>query len=624
MENTVIIRGVKYTFDIENNSIVVEKGKKRWEQKKACTGLNILDKEGNEVFFRFEDAAEVKKELYSDGISYGLKCDFRGFEIDGKIEDFAYTTLIWVHRTSGRVYFELIPISEPCNIASVRWPAPFEFVRKDKNSYTVFPTSQGMLIPSNWEWNIKQTGHKNFTEAGTTMPWYAQVDEGDGYLAIVETRWDCNHSVDHFGKSDIPTSISLIWMPSLGKIAYNRVVRFEFFEDTNYVKLAKEYRKYVKQNGDLVTLEQKALDNPRIRDLAGSPIIHSYIYYYVKPEAVIYSKENPEKNYRFETFAKRAEQIKALASKGLKKAYFHLDGWGVDGYDQQHPDIIPPCEKAGGVEELKKLHETCKENDVIFALHDQYRDYYTDATYYDEKSSIKNVAGEVPHECTWNGGDQSYLCQKLAGYYIDRNYDMLEDMGFKPDAVYLDVFAATHLDECSDPMHRMTKKDSMELRRKCMSLLGSRGIIISSESGVDAYIPNMVLCHHAYYRGPYAKDERFVEEYGVAIPLINLVYHDCFMIPWTMKSWDESRKEVMEFRFLDALLNGGAGYLDIDADQAELDKISILSSVHEKVAFAEMTNHEFLSDDETVQRTTFSNGVKITVNYADNTFTVEE
>ena len=39
--------------------------------------------------------------------------------------------------------------------------------------------------------------------------------------------------------------------------------------------------------------------------------------------------------------------VEALAAKGFANAYVHLDGWGLRGYDNLHPDILPPCPDAG-------------------------------------------------------------------------------------------------------------------------------------------------------------------------------------------------------------------------------------------------------------------------------------
>ena len=615
----------KYTLNLENNTITIDNGGRVWNQQSDFDpSIVVLDAEGNKKTIFFSKAKSINKELYEDGISYGLHCEYSGFELDGEDYDLTYTTFIWVHKTNGRIFFDLVPGTESKNLEFINWPAPFDFVRSDEKAYTIVPCYQGSLIPSNMPVDYKVIGYMSLTEAPHPFPWFGQLDNGNGYQAIAETRWDANHWVTHKGNSDEPTCFQMTWMSSLGKIRYNRRLRVEFFENASYVTLAKEYRKYLIKKGEFVSLEQKALANPRIRDMAGRPVIHSEISFYIKPEAFIYNKEDPAYNNRFHTFEERRLQIEALAEKGLKKAYLHLDGWGVDGYDQQHPDIIPPHEKAGGVDGLKALKETCNNNDIIFGLHDQYRDYYWDASTYDVKNAVKDVNGEMPHECTWNGGDQNFLCQTLHEHYIDRNYDLLEEMGFKPDAVYLDVYAASRLDECSDPMHRMTKKECAELRKMCMSSLGSRGIIISSECGVDAYAPVMVLCHHAPYRAPYINDVRFTPEFGIEVPLINLVYHDSFMIPWTMRDGYDANNEFREFRFLDAMLNGGAGYLAIDSEKEDIEKLNDLMNLHEKVMFAEMTNHEFLSDDYKVQRTTFSNGIKVTVDYNKETYLIEE
>lgn len=623
MQNTFIVKNKKYTFNLDNATITVENGNKVWTQDKKFDGSIIAPNGEKNIVLFFSKAKKINKELYEDGISYGIKCEYSGFEIDGEVVDFSYTTLTWVHKTNGRIYFDLIAINEPRKISYISWPAPFDFVRTDEKAYTILPIHQGTIIPSNMSSDFKELGLLCYNTAYTPFSWYGQLDNGNGYQAIVDTPWDASHWFAHKGNSDLPTSCQTNWLASLGKINYTRRLRVEFFENASYVSLAKEYRKYVIKKGDFITLEQKALANPRIRDMAGCPVIHSEISFYIKPEAAIYKKDNPAHNNRFHTFEERRLQIEALAEKGLKKAYMHLDGWGVDGYDQQHPDITPPHEKAGGVEGLKALKETCNKNNIIFALHDQYRDYYWDASTYDEKNAVKDANGNMPHECTWNGGDQNLLCQTLHEHYIDRNYDMLEEMGFKPDAVYLDVYAASRLDECSDPMHKMTKEECMQLRRRCMASLGSRGIIISSECGVDAFAPTMVLCHHAPYRAAYATNGRFKPEFGIEVPLLNLMYHDSFMIPWMMRDGYDTDKKFDDFRFLDAMLNGGEGYLAIDSNKEDIEKMTALSELHEKVMFAEMTNHEFLSEDYKVQRTTFSNGVKVTVDYNKETYFIE-
>ena len=611
------IKNNTYTFDLSDNTVAVKQAKRLWVMDKSYRNYIKLPNtpDGKEKFLYFDEAVNIEKEYFSTGVAFGMKVKYSGWCIDGKNADIAYTTLSWVNLQNGRLYFELIPIAENCSPEYIRWPYPWKWERKDRNAYTLFPMEQGMLIPSDWDTTIIGAGYKHFCEMGAVMPWYSQIHNGEGVLNIIETPWDCDYRLFHPEK-DGATEVYPLWAPQFGKISYRRVLRSEFFEDCDYNYICKQYRKYADECGNLITLRQKTVKNPKIEQLIGSPIIHSYIYYYIKPEAYIYSKEHPERNYKFAAFEQRAKEIEDLHRRGLKKAYFHLDGWGIDGYDQQHPDVLPPCEKGGGAEGLKKLHEVCKKNNVLLALHDQYRDYYYDAPTFDINNAQLDADGKNPYECTWNGGPQTVLCQTLAEYYVERNYDKLKEMGIEPDGVYLDVFSCIHLDECTHPEHRMTRRECVEYRKKCMNLLASRGIIISSEAAVDNFVPNMVLCHHE----PFWSVDK--EKYaGVNVPLFNLVYHDCFIVPWTIYEYYSNEWE--NNRFLYALLNGGPAYLDINASDEDIAKIDEVSKLQENVAFCEMISHEYLDDEYMIEKTVFSNGTEVTVDFGRQKYNIK-
>ena len=88
--------------------------------------------------------------------------------------------------------------------------------------------------------------------------------------------------------------------------------------------------------------------------------------------------------------------MRKLKEHGLEKVYLHLDGWGNPGYDNQHPDYLPACEEAGGWEGMRSLSKCMKEMNYIFAIHDQYRDYYFDAKTYDPEFSMISPEGKKP------------------------------------------------------------------------------------------------------------------------------------------------------------------------------------------------------------------------------------
>ena len=80
-----------------------------------------------------------------------------------------------------------------------------------------------------------------------------------------------------------------------------------------------------------------------------------------------------------------------------------------------------------------------------------------------------------------------------------------------------------------------------------------------------------------------------------------------------------------------ALLNGGAPYLKRDGAypnfdgsfedyirfsvEEDIERCKVVAGLHEKVGKCEMVRHEMVDGNPQVQRTTFSNGTTVTVNF---------
>lgn len=619
MINVQVLNNI-YTFDEKTNTVLVTQPGKVWSPQPDFRPYLVVTvgKSTEGVTLYLDEALSINVQKYATGVADGISATYSGWMVNGKRVSLKIGTLTWVHTTSGKLYYELFPIHEisALHIQEAHWPGPWKWERTDEKAYTLFPVLYGMMIPSNWKHEITMVGNNHFCTTWGNMAWYGQIDHGNGYMAIIDTPWDANFYYYHPEKSK-PTEMRMYWVESLGNLSYRRVQHVEFFEECDYVTLCKAYRRHMREHNEFVTLAQKAVDNPKIQHMCGSPIIHSWIYYDIKPEAYIYDKDDPNKNYRFATFDRRADAIRKLVKNGLKKGYLHLDGWGRDGYDREHPDVLPPCEKAGGHQSMKRLQDVCRESNILLALHDQYRDYYYDAASFDLDNAQLLVDGKHHFECTWNGGDQSILCNALAPYYIERNYDMLHTLGIDPDGVYLDVFSTVDLDECDNPRHRITRKESAEHRHHCFNQLVTRGMIVSSESPVDIFVKDIVLCHHFSVVREY-----FSKDIGVHVPLFNLVFHDCLIVPWPTH-YDEDPEIIMRFRYLLALLNGGLAYLEIDADEEQIKIIDVVSKLQEKVMYSEMVSHEFLDGGYTKQRTRFANGVTVTVDFESGKYAIE-
>lgn len=600
----------------------------KWQEDYAP----CMECEGGTVYFR--DGEKISHEILKTGVGEGIVSTYEGFRNNGHRVPYKFQTVVWVEEVSGEIYCEWIPVCEEgLEVKKVFWPGPMAFEEKREDWYTLLPNRQGVLIPNTWETKLHAPCFDGFFgTAGAYMPWFSQIREREGYLAVCLTPWNAGYQAEHPAGGPY-THVSMRFEPSLGKMEYRRIVRFTLVEDCDYNDMCKLYRNHVDEQGRLRTLEEKAVRNPHVNDLIGSAFLHKGIKTYVQPDSEFFDPENPEKNNHLTTFSQREEEIRQLYELGVEKLYLHLDGWAEPGYDNRHPDYGPACQEAGGWEGMKSLADTMHEYGYLFGIHDQYRDYYMSAPSFDENFACRLPDGSIPTHKRWAGGSQSYLCGSQAPYYVKRNFQELEDHGISLDCAYLDVFTCNEGDECDNPMHRMTRKECYEYRCFCFEYLLKNGILSSSEEVNDWAVPSQIFCHYAPY--DFMMEVPGTPRQGIPVPLYNLVYHDCVIQPWMME-----KVSADEDYMLYALLNGGAPYLVRDAAYPNIDgafdgyvKMSLeeqvaragkVSELHEKVGKREMLRHEFVDGNYNIQRTTFAGGISVLVDFEKQNYKINE
>jgi len=580
----------------------------------------------------FADAKKISHEEWKTGIGHGILSHFEGFELNGADAGIAFDTIVWIEEVSGDVFFEWVPLStETVKVKSVYWPGYMEFDEKKDSWYTLLNWQQGLLVPNTWKTAVDKVVFDGFMgTAGAYMPWFGQVKDRAGYIAICEQPWNAAYYTEHPAEGPY-THVGIRWEPSLGKMDYRRVMKYSFAKDCDYNDLCKIYRNYVIEKGRFKSLAEKAVKTPSIDQLIGSAFLHKGIKTQVMTNSDFYDAENPDKNNHLTPFSVRTEEIKKFHELGVEKLYLHLDGWAEPGYDNQHPDYLPACEKAGGWKAMKELSDTMHECGYLFGIHDQYRDYYYAAKTFDENFATRLADGTIPSHARWAGGPQTYLCATQAPFYVKRNFTEIMDNGIKLDCAYLDVFTCNEGDECSHPWHKMTRRECYEYRNACFEYLLSKGILPSSEEVNDWAIPSLVFCHYAPY--DFMLDRPGSPKKGIPVPLFNLVYHDCLIEPWMMDKVSEE-----EDYMLYAVLNGGAPYLVRDGAYQNTDgsfaggveisiedqikRCKVVSDLHEKVAKCEMVRHEMVDGNPEVQRTTFADGTVVTVDFQAQTYQI--
>ncbi|MBN1506543.1 MAG: ThuA domain-containing protein [Sedimentisphaerales bacterium] len=610
-----VVQGAKNRLELDptNLEMSVHTQNRTWSMAPSFAGDLVVEVSGKMYSLRLADAQTHEASSYQTGFKTGLKIGLSGFRQQETAIDLSLSLFACLEGQQEELVCELIAAEDEARVLECFWPgAPVD----SSFDVTVVPFMQGMFLPKDWPKKVWLYDPVCYGR-GLYMPWWGHQKEDSAMCVLIETPNDAGCRFDH--PAGGPTKMQLRWMHSLGKLQYPRRVRYCFFDKGNYVSMAKRYRRHVVETGHFVSLREKIARNPLVEKLVGSPVVHTGILSHIQPESQYYNKENAAANHQWTSFDERARQLRDLAGKGIDRVYVHLDGWGFRGYDNLHPDVLPPCPEAGGWDGMKRLADTCDELGYVFAIHDQYRDYYLDAKSYDPRHTILDRAGQRPTHSIWYGGKQSILCSRLALGHVKKNYLGLLNHGIKLRGAYLDVFAVVSPDECYNPEHPATRADCIQYRGMCMDFVRSMGGVVSSEEPADWAIPHIDLVHH----GPYAQTPGpgSGPAMGIPVPLFNLVYHDALLLPWSMTKggWGIPDNDL---GYLHALANAGMPYLSLQPGDEELKQVRTVCGLHRRVALLEMTNHEFLDESFRTQRTTFSDGTTVTIDLDQDRFVI--
>jgi len=306
-----------------------------------------------------------------------------------------------------------------------------------------------------------------------------------------------------------------------------------------------------------------------------------------------------------------------LEDLGIKNCMFLLAGWNRMGYDREHVDMWPPAEDAGGKKGLKNACETVRSKGYLFALHDNYDDFYTDAPSYDEKYILRDQDGSLHKGGVWDGGPCYITCPTQREELLDRNMALIQD-SIPLNAYYFDVVTNTSHYECYDPRHPMNRKEDLQYRLALLKKIEERGLVLGGERGTDWAIPIIAFCEGlsgggtGYHRG-------IAYRTGFTVPLFYLVYRECVVGYW-QHGTPYGREDHANHVLLD-LLYGQPSSWSLEYAQWEdlkpmiKETYDLLGRLHEKTAHAAMTDHQFITVDRMVQKSVFSDGTEIWVNF---------
>ena len=253
---SIEVNNVKISFEEESLRFILYQEGTAWEWMESYRPH--FEYEGGNL--EFKDAVSVSHERVDNGLGEGIRSRYQGFVVGGTKVPYTFETYVWIERTTGHIYFEWIPVCEEgLQVKRVYWPGAMAFEEKRKDWYTLLNYQQGLLIPNTWETELGPIVFDGFFgTAGAYMPWFGQIKEGEGCLALCTTPWNAGYQAEHPAGGPY-THVNVYFEPSLGRMEYRRVMRYTLMSHCDYNDMCKVYRTYVNEQGNLRTLRERQL-----------------------------------------------------------------------------------------------------------------------------------------------------------------------------------------------------------------------------------------------------------------------------------------------------------------------------------------------------------------------------
>jgi hypothetical protein len=545
-------------------------------------------------------------------------------------------------------------------VEAIEWPMRMFPVRTiDDDGYIVFPQEQGMIVPSrfkegyfrylNWIWE-RMDGYSSIVEQ-SSMPWFGARKGQSSFLCIVETPGDVAYGLiandvrppgtAPAPPSAIPAATTALFAPRLsviwpywksvkGDLGYPRVAHYIFQPNGGYVEMCKTYRKYSQKTGTFITLKQKIAANPKVEKIIGAPNFEVQIVSNrpLNPQFLTLSGPPMDGAHGLQTSFQQVEAIvrDMKGQLGIDRALIRLAGWGLKGYDNVRPiDAASAVNtEAGGQAALIHAIQVTRDVGYLPGLWDNYRNLDLNSAAYNEKYIARDEAGTLLPGFSSESGPSEEICPLEGAKLFQHNMEFYRTL--KPDMIYLDTIGGLSLIECYDPRHPLTRVGTREARLNIMRVATGAGMVLGAEGAPQDWN----LKEAAYY------DEHAIHV-GIDVPLYSLVYHECAQLyhqhsdpfNYGMDQYGYVRG-TWPVKFLRAVLYGDQSSWTISnraywAWRTTLKQINDVLAPHQRrLAHEELLTHRMLTPDFLVQRTTFSSGVQVTVNYGEFPFKLED
>ena len=189
----------------------------------------------------------------------------------------------------------------------------------------------------------------NFNCIGMHTPkrsWCAMVTEGDcDAEAVIRSCWEEEQT------TSIHIGLVYRWEKSDELITGNRTVRYHLLNppEGGWSAMARIYRRFLREERNLRTWEEKAAENPSVKTFASSFLLKIFQGY---KKATLDGRGDYQSCTSFQEAGHILAQMRA---DGIRNLTAELVGWNDQGHDGTYPSRFPVNGIEGGEDDLRQL-----------------------------------------------------------------------------------------------------------------------------------------------------------------------------------------------------------------------------------------------------------------------------
>lgn len=333
-------------------------------------------------------------------------------------------------------------------------------------------------------------------------------------------------------------------------------------------------------------------------------------------------------------YARATDGLERAARYGLTDSVFVKHVWQRWGYDYRLPDIYPP---AGNRDDFQKMADACNRSGILFAPHDNYIDFYPDATGFSYKHIIFNPDG-TPQRAWYNEGRRAQSYRWLPHAFrpwLEENLQLIKE-GIAPTSYFIDVFSAIGPMDYYDESGRfypktISVKEWGEAFDRVFEVFDRAPTI--SEAGHDALLGHLDAAeadHQGWTPESRSWSWNVPAEDGERVPWHDMVTHGRFiMLAGGLGSRysGEGSREMHGYGSDDYLsmtvLGGRSPMCDGPFNRSAVMTYWLLHDVCADLARRELVKHEFSDDDIHRQIVHFDGGGRVIANRGESEWSVE-